>query len=154
MSLTPQGQWNKFLNLASEWGEKKNKKLRARALCQCIVPGQGERKNCWIKTCQNIFEWCIFGSWFVEGSSGVLLPDAFFVFPVHLLIFMHTILANMCASLAWRIEVQLCAEAYSPHATATIPTTVWLMHGGRFLLPFVSCWKLASLTLKFLVSSS
>lgn len=67
--LDSPGHWNKFLNLASDW----EKKLKAHTMCQSIVLGQRERekrKTCWIKTCQNISEWCIFGSRFVNDSSG------------------------------------------------------------------------------------
>lgn len=50
---------------------------------------------------------------------------------------------------------KLCTEVLpivpvpATHATATIPPSIWLTQSGRFLLPFMSCWKPPSLALNF-----
>lgn len=36
------------------------------------------------------------------------------------------------------------------YAAATIPPSIWLTQSGRFLLPFMSCWKPPTLSLNFL----
>lgn len=107
----------------------------------------------------NRFEWCIFwGSCFVKGSSGVLLAGAFFVFLLCICSFSCALLyiwAKMCVSLGWGIDVSFI-QMFLPilpipatHATATIPPSIWVTQSGRFLLPFMSCWKPPSLALNF-----
>lgn len=79
--LDSPGQWNKFPNLASDWEDFLFFFFENHALCQRIVPRQGERagkKHCWMKTCQNIYlNDAFYGFGFVKGSSGVQLAEAF-----------------------------------------------------------------------------
>lgn len=76
--LDSPGQWNKFPNLASDWDDFFFF-LKNHALCQRIVPRQGEGKKILLNEDmpKYIFEWCIFGFGFVKGSSGVQLAEAF-----------------------------------------------------------------------------
>lgn len=56
--LDSSGHWNKFFNLASDRGERGEiRKLKPNTFCQCIILRQGKKKNCWMKTCQEILEW-------------------------------------------------------------------------------------------------
>ena len=79
MSLTPRGSGINF----PIWRQTEKTFffffLGNHALCQCIVPGQGEGGKILLNEDmpKYIFEWCIFGFGFVKGSSGVQLAEAF-----------------------------------------------------------------------------
>lgn len=80
MSLTPRGSGINF----PIWRQTEKTFFfffENHALCQRIVPRQGERagkKHCWMKTCQNIYlNDAFYGFGFVKGSSGVQLAEAF-----------------------------------------------------------------------------
>lgn len=157
--LDSPGHWNKFLNLASDW----EKKLKAHTMCQSIVLGQRERekrKTCWIKTCQNISEWCIFGSRFVNDSSG-FFQLSFLCLCRTFVLFVRAIWATMCARPGWGIEVSFVQRFRLYYSSSLLPmpicnnSHIHLTHAEQQIsFAFHELLKAAVTRFKFLVSSA